>query len=159
MSARRTVYYSTLSEAVQDAEQLLGNHHTVGHWSFGQICQHLAKTMHAAIDGYGFQASWFARWLIAPFVKNSFLTKPMRAGFQLPKSATKLLPDQNVSAEAGLAQLKAAVARLFTEPPSAPHPFFGKMAVEEVLQLNLRHAELHMSFIIPGSNGQPPASV
>jgi hypothetical protein len=82
----------------------------------------------------------------------------MRPGFQLPKSATKLWPDEKVSAEAGLAQLKAAVTRLFTETPAAPHPFFGKMAVEEVMQLSLRHAELHMSFIIPGSNGQPPAS-
>ncbi len=154
MSARRTVRYSTLSEVVQDAEHLIGNHHTVGNWSFGQICQHLAKTMTASIDGFGFQAPWFARWLIAPFIKNSLLIKPMRAGFQLPKNATSIIPDSTVAPEEGLRQLKAAVERLSHETPTAPHPFLGKMASEEVMQLHLRHSELHMSFILEGSNGQ-----
>lgn len=157
MSARRTTRYSTLSEVVQDAEYLLGNHHTVGNWSFGQICQHLAKTMNAAIDGYGFMAPWWARWLIAPWVKNSFLTKPMRPGFKLPKAAAALLPDDSITADDGLRQLKAAVERLSHETPTAPHPFLGKQASEEAIQAQLRHCELHMSFIVPGENGQPPA--
>ena len=157
MSARRTVRYSTLSEVVQDAEHLLGNHHTVGKWSFGQNCQHLAKAMNASIDGFGFQAPWWVRWLIAPFIKNSILLKPMKAGLKLPKRAASLLPDDSVTAEEGLRQLKAAVERLSHETPTAPHFVFGKMASEEVIQLHLRHCELHMSFIVPGENGQPPA--
>lgn len=152
--SRRTVRYSTLSDIIQDAEQLLGSHHTVGNWDFGQICQHLAKTMNCTFDGFGFQAPWFARWLIAPFVKNSLLIKPMRAGFKLPESGKTLLPDDNVSVEAGLRQLTAAIERYSHETPTAPHPFLGKMASEEVVQLQLRHAELHMSFIVPNSNGQ-----
>lgn len=156
MSARRTVRYSTLSEVVQDAEHLLGNHHTVGQWSFGQICQHLAKTMHASIDGFGFTAPWWVRWFLAPMIKNSFLTKPMKPGFQLPKRGASLLPDESVTADDGLRQLKAAIERLNHESPKAPHPAFGKLATEEVMQLHLRHCELHMSFIIPGENGQPP---
>lgn len=156
MSARRVVRYSTLAEVIDEAEHLIGNHHTVGKWSFGQICQHLAKTMVASIDGFGFKAPWFARWLIAPFVKNSLLIRPMRAGFNLPKSASSILPDPDVSADEGLRQLKAAVERLAHEIPAAPHPFLGHMASEEVMQLQLRHCELHMSFIVEGSNGQPP---
>lgn len=157
MSARRTVYFSAFSEVVQDAEHLLGNHHTVGNWSFGQICQHLAKTMNAMIDGFGFMAPWWARWFIAPFVKNSLLIKPMKPGFKLPKAGAKLLPDESVTGEEGLRQLKAAIERLTHEIPSAPHPFLGKLASEEVVQLQLRHCEMHMSFIVPGENGQPPA--
>jgi hypothetical protein len=157
MSARRTVRYATFSDVVQDAEHLLGNHHTVGHWSFGQICQHLARTMNATIDGFGFMAPWWARQLIAPFVKNSFLIKPMKPGFNLPKAGAALLPDDSITAEEGLRQLKAAIQRLAHETPSAPHPFFGKLASEEIVQLQLRHCELHMSFIVPGENGQPPA--
>ena len=152
--SRRTVRYSTLSDIVQDAEQLVGNHHTVGNWTFGQICQHLAKTMNCSFDGFGFQAPWFARWLIAPFVKNSLLIKPMRAGFKLPENAKALLPDNNVSAADGLRQMSAAIERYSHETPTAPNPFLGKMASEEVVQLQLRHAELHMSFIVPNSNGQ-----
>lgn len=155
--ARRTVHFTTLSEVVHDAEQIMHSHHTVGDWTFGQICQHLAKTMTASIDGFGFQAPWFARWFIAPFVKNSFLIKPMRAGFKLPAKGAVLLPDENISSEEGLHQLKAAVERLSHETPTAPHPFFGKMASEEVTQMHLRHSELHLSFVIPASNGQPSA--
>lgn len=157
MSARRTVRYSTFSDVVQDAEHLLGNHHTVGNWSFGQICQHLARTMEAMIDGFGFMAPWWARWFIAPFVKNSFLIKPMKPGFKVPKAGAALLPNDSVTAEEGLRQLKAAIQRLAHETPSAPHPFLGKLASEEVIQVQLRHCELHMSFIVPGENGQPPA--
>ncbi len=157
MSVRRTVRYSTLPEVVQDAEHLLGNHHTVGNWSFGQICQHLAKSMDATIDGFGFKAPWWARWFIAPFVKNSFFIKPMNPGFKLPKAGAALLPDDSVTGEDGLRQLNAAVERLSHETPTAPHPFFGKLASEEIIQLPLRHCEMHMSFIVPGENGQPPA--
>ncbi len=157
MSARRTVRYSTLSEVVEDAQHLMANHHTVGNWSFGQICQHLGRAMNCSFDGFGFTTPWYARWIIAPMVKNSFLTKPMKAGFKLPETAVKVLPDDSVSAEEGLRVLTAAVLRLSQEIPTAPHPFFGPMASEEVLQLHLRHCELHMSFIVAGENGQLPA--
>lgn len=157
MSARRTVHYSTLSEVVQDAEHLLGNHHTVGNWSFGQICQHLAKSMNASFDGFGFTAPWWARWFIAPFVKNSFLTKPMKPGFKMPKAATALVPDESIAPDEGLRQLKSAVERMSREVPTMPHPFLGKLASEEVIQAHLRHCELHMSFIVPSENGQPLA--
>jgi hypothetical protein len=152
--SRRTVRYSTLSDISQDAEQLLAHHHTVGNWTFGQICQHLAKTMNCTFDGFGFQAPWFARWFIAPFVKNSLLIKPMSAGFKLQESGKAILPGDNVSGVDGLQQLKAAIERYSHEVPTAPHPFLGNMASEEVVQLQLRHAELHMSFVVPNSNGQ-----
>lgn len=150
---RRTVRYSTLSDITDDAEQLLSNHHTVGNWTFGQICQHLARTMHCSFDGFGFKAPWFARWFIAPFVKNSLLIKPLRPGFKLPERGKAILPDENVSNETGLQQLKAAIERFSHETPTAPHPFLGQMASEEIVQLQLRHAEMHMSFIVPNSNG------
>ncbi|MFM9964082.1 MAG: DUF1569 domain-containing protein [Planctomycetaceae bacterium] len=155
MSTRRTVRYSALSEVVQDAEHLIGNHHTVGNWSFGQICQHLSKTMNASIDGFGFQAPWWVRWLVAPMVKNSFLTKPMKPGFKIPEYGKAFLPDDSVPAEEGLRLLKAAVERLSHETPTASHPAFGKLASEEIMQLHLRHCEMHMSFIVPAENGQP----
>lgn len=147
---RREVRFRTLTDIVHDAERLLPSHHTVGNWSFGQICQHLARGMTGAIDGFDFKAPWLARWFVAPFIKNSLLIKPMRAGFKLPKTATALLPEESVSAEEGLRQLKHAVDRLSHETPTAPHPFLGQMASEEVLQLQLRHSELHMSFVLPG---------
>lgn len=147
---RRTLRFSTLPEIVRDAEMLLPNHVTVGDWSFGQICEHLAKTMNGSIDGLDFQAPWFARWFIAPLMKKSLLTKPMSAGFRLPPNARPILPGDSVSAESGLQQLKAAVERLQQEAPRASHPFLGRLTSEEWIQLHLRHAELHLSFIVAG---------
>ncbi len=127
---------------------LLPRHATVGNWSFGQICEHLAKMMNGSIDGLDFQAPWFARWFIAPLMKNSMLTKPMSPGFRLPPNAKPVLPSDPVSPESGLQQLKAAVERLQQEAPRASHPFLGKLASEEWMQLHLRHAELHLSFFV-----------
>src|SRR5262245_19534627 len=152
LAMRRTIRFSTLPEIVRDAETLLPHHVTVGTWSFGQICEHLAKMMNGSIDGLDFQAPWFARWFIAPLVKNSMLTKPMSQGFQLPPNAKPILPCNSTSPESGLKQLKAAVERLQQEAPRALHPFLGKLASEEWMQLHLRHAELHLSFIVPTSN-------
>ena len=137
-------------EFIADAEQVaLGEYTTVGKWSFGQILTHLAQAMQCSFDGFGFKAPWFARTLIAPFVKNSFFTKPLPAGFQLPATATALLPSADSSVEDGLIALREAIDRYQTELPTAPHPFLGKLTREEYVCLSLRHAELHMSFVVP----------
>ena len=73
----------------------------------------------------------------------------MRAGFQLPTSATALLPPADATVEDGLIALREAVDRYQVELPKAPHPFFGKLTREEYVCLSLRHAELHMSFVVP----------
>lgn len=148
---RRTVRFSTLPDIVRDAEVLLPHHATVGNWTFGQICEHLAKMMNGSIDGFEFQAPWIARRLIAPLVKNSMLTKPMSPGFRLRPNAKPILPDDLVAPESGLEQLKSAVLRLQQTAPQASHPFLGKLAAEEWTQLHLRHAEMHLSFVVPAS--------
>ena len=48
----------------------------------------------------------------------------------------------------GAARLRKAVARLQAgEPARYDSPAFGPMNHEERIQLNLRHAELHLSFL------------
>src|SRR5262249_18765403 len=76
LSARRVVHYASLDEFQADAKRLAGmKYRTLGQWTYPQILDHLSRTIVASIDGFGFQAPWFARKLIAPLVKNSFLTK------------------------------------------------------------------------------------
>lgn len=150
MVARREVHYASLDEFLADAERLAKmKHRTVGQWSYPQILDHLARTVVASIDGYGFQAPWFARKLIAPFFKNSFLTRPMRAGFRLPARAAAILPGAEMSLPAALEKLRSALARFEAEPQRAPHPFLGQLASQESTALHLRHSELHMSFVVP----------
>jgi hypothetical protein len=147
---RRTVRYSTLDEFAEDAKQLAaGNYTTVGDWTFGQILLHIGQGLHCSIDGFPIKGSWFVRTFIAPFIRNSLLVKPMKAGFKLPKSAKVLLPDPDVTTAAGLEKALSGVERLHTEIPMAVHPMLGALASEEWMRLHLRHAELHMSFVVP----------
>ncbi len=148
-TGRRELHYGNLNDIVTDAESLAaGEYQTLGEWSFGQILEHLAVALDCSFDGFPFQAPWFLRKLVAPFIKNGFITKPMRAGFKLPANAGALSPG-DVSVEEGLAHLKKAVERYETETPNVHHPVFGRMARQEWVSLGLRHAELHMSFVVP----------
>ena len=150
--SRRTIRYVTLAELLEDVERLAaGGHRTLGNWSFGQILDHLARAMTCAIDGFGFKAPWIARALIAPFIKNSLITKGMKPGFKLPRRAEALLPANEISLEAGLNNLRQAIHRFEREPTRQYHPFLGNLASQEWVSLELRHAELHMSFVVPES--------
>lgn len=148
--ARRTVRYAALSEFLEDAERIAaGSHATAGQWSYAQILEHLARVMECSIDGFDGQASWFLRWIVAPFIRNSTLIQPMQPGFQLPKAAAALVPAADTALDEALRHARIAVERLDREEPTARHPVFGAMATEEWTQLHLRHAELHMSFVVP----------
>jgi len=153
-NARRVLHYASLDEFQADAECLAKmNHRTVGRWTYSQILDHLSRTIVASIDGFGFQAPWFARKLIAPFVRNAFLTKPMRAGFKLPARAAAILPGEELSLPAAIEKLQQALQRFASETKRADHPFLGTLASQESTALHLRHAELHMSFVVPAESG------
>lgn len=150
VAGRRTLHFKDVSQLLAEAE-FVATHptHTLGNWSVGQILDHLAISSNAAFDGFGdFKPSWFVRTLIAPFIKNSVFTKSMPAGIKLGKS-TSILPRSEVTPEEGLQRLKTALARFSTEKPKFPHPVFGALAHQEWISLALRHAEMHLSFVIP----------
>jgi hypothetical protein len=149
--SRRNLRYECLDEFHADVERVArGKFRTVGNWSYPQILEHLSRSMICSLDGFGFKAPWFVRVLLAPLVKNSFLTKPMKAGFKLPKKlAGVLLPESDLSLPTALEHLRIAIRRCKNETPNADHPAFGKLASQEWNALYLRHAELHMSFVVP----------
>lgn len=153
VSGRRTLHFADFAQLVADAEFVANSPcHTLGNWSVGQILDHLARAANGPFDGYGgFQAPWFVRYLIIPFIKNNLLTKPMSPGFQLPKRAGTLLPPADVDPKIALEQLKTALDRFTTEDPRHAHPALGHLAMQEWVALTLRHAEMHLSFVIPGN--------
>ena len=153
-SARRDVHYKSLDEFRAEVERLAETTvRTVGKWTYPQILDHLAKSMSASLDGYGFKAPWLARVLIAPLVKNSILTKGMRPGLRLPKSGQHLFPSTDIELPTAVENIHKALARYETEPQRIPHPFFGKLASQEYTSFHLRHCELHMSFVVPDETG------
>lgn len=147
---RRSLQFTTLDEVRDDIQSLAaGSYVTVGKWSFVQILDHLGSSLNASIDGFPFKGSAFVRWVVAPFIKNSILTKQMKPGFALPKKFSSYLPSEDCTMDEALPKVLSAIKRFDDEVPSADHPFFGKMASEEWMCLHLRHAELHLSFVVP----------
>lgn len=150
VQGRRTVRYESLDELLADAQRLASTEvTTLGNWSQGQIYEHLARSLNSSIDGAGFAFPSPLRWIMSTFMKRRFLTQSIPPGFKPPAKGQKFIPDAT-SLEAGLASLEAAIERQKNESARALHPGFGRFTREEWDQFNLRHAELHMSFLING---------
>lgn len=144
---RRTLRFESFDDVLNDAERLvMANAGTVGKWTLGQILEHLAITMEKSIDGFQSRAAWPIRLLARTLMKEKVLRDGMRAGFRLPKNAEAELVCAAADTQTALDRLRRAVTRLRNECGRAPHPAFGKLAINEWNQLHLRHAELHLSF-------------
>ena len=120
----------------------------LGNWSLGQVCQHVGIGMRECVEGDKiFVAPLWLR-LLGPWIRPRILKRGLPRGFQIPRGGEKLLP-QPISFDEGLAALEAGVATLKKSDRRIAHPVFGQMNVAEWNQFHLRHAELHLSFIIP----------
>jgi len=152
VSGRRELRFADFSQLLADAENVATHPcRQLGNWTVGQILEHLAITADCPFDGFGgLVAPWHVRYLIVPFVKNSFMTQPMAPGRGLPKKAVDLLvPPANSDPAKALEHLRRTLERYKTETPKCAHPALGKLAFQEWVALTLRHAELHLSFLVP----------
>jgi len=148
VEGRRSVHYESLNDLLSEAEQISrGEFQIMGNWSLGQILKHLAMSLDGSIDGIDFKLPAPVRFLMNLFMKRKFLTNSIPAGF---KSTQKFIPDET-STEEGLEALRAAIERQERETSRVDHPGFGKLTNKEWDNFNLRHAEMHMSFVIPNS--------
>jgi hypothetical protein len=149
VKGRRNLDYQSLEELRADAERLSsGPVKALGNWSPGQIFRHLAISFNHSIDGAAIKFPWYLR-LMARLFKKKLISGPMPPGFKIPSDAAKLIVPGPTSTEDGLTELRAAIARLQREPKRARHPVFGDLTQEEWNQLYLKHARLHMSFLVP----------
>jgi len=145
---RRDVHYDSFDQFLADAQRAVrDNAVTTGKWSLGQILEHLATSNDKSIDGFGFQAPLPVRMFAGTFLKKRLLKRGLKPGFQLGKKAARVLVPDEVDADAAWDHLRRSVARLQSETKRSPHPFLGRMGLDDSNCLNLRHAELHMSFV------------
>ena len=76
--------------------------------------------------------------------------KPIKPGFKLPPKAEAVFwPDQEFDVQEALNHLKESTERYDKQGPMPKHPMFGKLSREQNDRLNIRHAELHLSFVHP----------
>ncbi len=151
VNGRRQLDYASFEELLADADRLSsGPVKVLGNWSAGQIFSHLAIVYNGSIDGLSMPFPWYLR-MVARLFKNKLLSGPMPAGIKPPAEAAKVLAPEPTSTAEGLVQLHAAVARLQRESHRAQHPVFGELSKEEWNKIHLKHASLHMSFLVPQS--------
>jgi hypothetical protein len=150
VTGRREVHYDSYHDLLSDAERLAGGEvRALGNWSSGQIFSHLARTMNMAIDGNLYKASWTVRMLVRLFLRRRTIKGPMPVGMQVPRALAEFVVPGPTSTDEGLAALRQAIQRLHDETERAPHPILGEMSLAEWDSFHLRHAELHMSFVVP----------
>jgi hypothetical protein len=131
----------------------------LGNWSLGQICQHLGIAMRESTRAEQlFPAPLWLR-LLGPWLRKRVLAHGMPRGFQLPPEGARLIPPP-VSVEEGLATLEAGIAALAATNRRVRHPVFGAMSPSEWNQFHLRHAEMHLSFLVPRDQaGRSPSEL
>ncbi len=150
---RRTVRYESLDKLLDDISQIeIADREqrltTVGNWSAGQILAHVANWIDYGYVGYPIKSP---PWFIKPILRlmlRKYLKQGMPSGVRIPGIKEGTVGMDPVSVSEGVAKLRKAIARLQSnEPCSYDSPAFGKMSHEDRIRLNLRHAELHLSFL------------
>ncbi len=150
---RRQLRFETVEDILADVEHLNGSKFkALGNWSGGQILKHLATVMNSSIDGMPpMRLAWYMR-LMARLMKGWLLSGKMPPGFKLKdEAATSFIP-QETNWDEGLRLIRGAVRRQQTESKREPSPFLGPMTREDWNRLHCRHAELHLSFLVPANN-------
>jgi hypothetical protein len=150
VSSRRKLHFESFDEVLADV-RLLATRPTrqLGNWSLGQVCQHLGTAMErSARDDQLFSVPLWLR-VVGRLVRRRALKNGLPTGFKLPPDgAAKFVPPL-VSVDEGLATLEEGIVALSQTSHRAPHPVLGAMNVDEWNLFHLRHAELHLSFIVP----------
>jgi len=151
VAERRRLHFNGLDDVLAEVELLAKSKEirTLGNWSAGQVLKHLAVVMDKSVDGFVYRVPAVVRLLARLLVKRRFLTRPMAAGFKLPPNATAELGPPETTLEEGLRAIRHAIGRLRSETRRAAHPVFGTLTADEWERLHCRHAELHLSFLVP----------
>lgn len=148
---RRQLHFQSLNDAAADAQALAaGAVATTGKYSFGQILEHLARTIDVVTGHRQGPKIPLPLRVIARLMKSRFLYRSMQPGLRLPSKAQSVLwPSEEVEIADGLQHYVEAIERLHRATPVPVHPFLGELTREEHEQLQCRHAELHLSFARP----------
>jgi hypothetical protein len=152
MAERRSLTFPTLDRVMPDVDRLLEGHQTLGQWSLGQVCNHLATSITYSVEGFPMRAPWILRTTLGAVKRRQlFKTGRMAGGIRLPaKDVPKPGLDARAEAEALRATLQYYAAH---QGPLALHPLLGKMAREQWTRFHGIHCAHHLSFLLPSGPG------
>ena len=151
---RRCLRFESLDDVLLDAENLAARPtRQLGNWSLGQNLMHLATVYEKSIDGTFFRPGWLLRVfakVFMPLWKRWALSRGIPAGIRPPAFMFReVAPPDQVSTEDGLRAIRRAIGRLKAESQRDWEQCFHSFTRSEWDQFHMRHAELHLSFIVP----------
>lgn len=151
---RRSVSLPSIPDALAEIDRIVAAEHggtlrRLGNWSAGQNFHHIAAWINYAYDGYppSLRPAWIIRLIARTFMKRKFLKGPMPGGMRIPRVPGGTFATEETPTAVGAAELRRALERLQAECPTRENLLFGKLTHDEWIQLNLRHAELHLGFL------------
>ena len=155
--AKRELTFTQLNHAVSELDRLLENGYTsAGKWNLAQAATHLDLWMTYPMDGFpalGVMAPMM--WIIKVTMGQSMLKSILEDGFKTGTPTNPAtVPDSDVSTdEFAVDKLKQTIARFETfEGQLHASPIFGNLDKTTALQLQLRHLEHHLSFLVPNQD-------
>jgi hypothetical protein len=145
--------FESIDQVLADVDRLAaadraGRLRRLGNWTLGQTLGHLAAWAEYAYTGAPLPVPFFIKWILR-LRKRKFLYGPMRPGVKIPGVAGGTLGTDPMPLDEALGRYRRVMTRLQAEAPTAPSPVFGQLTHAEATALNLRHAELHLGFLIP----------
>jgi hypothetical protein len=154
---RRAVRLRTLDDLVAEVDHIAaaataGKVRPLGNWSTAQVLWHIGKLIECSFDGFPFRyrrgPQWVAR-LLRLIAWRWLIALAFRPGFNNPPEAAVLEPEPSLSLDAAAIYLQKQIARIrngerMTQECSVERPY----SHEQWVYIHLRHAELHLSFLV-----------
>ncbi len=146
MPERRRLSFDSIDCIMPEVDRLIVGHVTVGRWTLGAICDHLARSIILSLDSEPSDAP--------PTREQAIYRRLFFRSSAFPEGQTQPLAIQQPEPDADPVQaaeaLRNAVARLAKhEGPFAAHPVLGPLTRDEWLLFHTRHAAHHLSFAVP----------
>jgi hypothetical protein len=150
----RRLRFDSIEDCVAEVQRVVtadreGRLRTIGNWTAGQVMAHIASWIEYAYEGFPVaRPPFFVRWMLRLRLKK-ILANGMPRGVRIPglKDGTTGI-DSMETAEAA-SRLLAALNRLgSSEKAGYDSPAFGPLSPEDRIRLNLRHAELHLGYLL-----------
>lgn len=152
VAERRDLSFQNLDEVLADVDRLAsGEVRTTGNHTFSQILNHLAISQDVSAGRVQPPPPPFFMKLMMPLMKRMvFSSKPLKPGIKLPAAGESFFwPDKDFDLAESVKYFRESVEYMNSNGPLEKHPYFGKVSPAESIQLDCRHAALHLSFVHP----------
>lgn len=151
---RRKLRFNCIDDCVNEVDQILAaqandSMQVLGNWKPGQILAHLAAWAEYPYNGYPIKPpTWPIRFVLKLMVPH-MLKNGMQPGIKIPGVSAGTTGQEDQPIDLAATRYKSALERIKAgQPVNFDSPAFGKLSPEDVIRLQLRHGELHLSFIL-----------